>query len=266
MLNGSELDRCAALMEEAAAWAMERIVTGRPRPDQVGTKANAADWVTESDLAVERFVRDLIAERFPEHRITGEEFGTTGAEAAPATWLIDPIDGTTNYVHALPWSSFSICVADEAGPAAGLVADPYRREVLSAVRGRGALLDGGPARCSSASTLTGAIVLTELSAQSAWDGMTELIEALAGAGCVTRILGSNALSVASVGSGRAAATVIGRFGAGDCLAGMLIAREAGATVLAASDPPADGETMICAAPGVVDELLEVWPRARAVAA
>jgi fructose-1,6-bisphosphatase/inositol monophosphatase family enzyme len=266
MLSGAELDRCAALMDEAAAWAMERIVADRPRPDQIGTKANAADWVTESDLAVERFVRDELAARFPEHRVIGEEFGSTGDEDAPATWLIDPIDGTTNYVHALPWSSFSICVADEAGPAAGLVADPYRREVLSAVRGRGARLDGRPTSCSSTTTLTGEIVLTELTAQSAWDGMTDLIESLAGAGCVTRILGSNALSVASVGSGRVAAAVIGRFGAGDCLGGMLIAREAGATVLAASDPPADGETMICAAPGVVDELLRVWPHAQAAVA
>jgi fructose-1,6-bisphosphatase/inositol monophosphatase family enzyme len=259
MLSDRELDACAELMQELAVRAMERIVAERPRAEQVGTKANAADWVTETDLAVERFVRDAIEERFPAHCIVGEEYGTSGDDDAPATWLIDPVDGTTNYVHALPWSSFSICVADEAGAAAGLVADPYRREVLSAVRGRGARLNGEPSHCSAATTLTGGIVLTELSAQSVWNGMGDLIAALASVGCVTRLMGSNALSVASVGTGRAVATVIGGFNPGDCLAGALIARESGAQLL--PDPPVEGRTAICAAPGVVEELQRIWTAA-----
>jgi fructose-1,6-bisphosphatase/inositol monophosphatase family enzyme len=263
VLSPAELDACAALIEEVAGLAVERIVAERPRADQVGTKTSPADWVTETDLAVERLVRERIGERFPDHCIVGEEYGTSGAEDAPATWLIDPVDGTTNYVHALPWSSFSICVADEAGAAAGLVADPYRRETLSAVRGRGARRNGEPTRCSEATTLTGGIVLTEMTMQSLWPGMTELMAGLASVGCVTRVLGSNALSVASVGAGRVSATVIGGFNPGDCLAGALIAREAGARVVARSDPPGEGETTIVAAPGVVEELLRVWPEGRA---
>lgn len=264
MLTAPELEACAALMNELAVRAIDRIVAERPRADQVGTKSSPADWVTETDLAVERLVREAIGERFPAHRIVGEEYGTSGEDGAPATWLIDPVDGTTNYVHGLPWSSFSICVSDADGPAAGLVADPYRREVLSAGRGRGAQLNGQPVHCSDATSLMGGIVLTEMSGQSVWDGMPELIEALAGAGCVTRLMGSNALSVSSVGAGRAVGAVIGRFNAGDCDAGALIAREAGASVLARSNPPADGETMICAVPGVVDELFRVWPAAQAM--
>jgi fructose-1,6-bisphosphatase/inositol monophosphatase family enzyme len=222
--------------------------------------------VTETDLAIERFVRDAIGERFPAHRIDGEEFGVTGGDDAPATWFLDPVDGTTNYVHGLPVSSFSICVADEAGAAAALVADPYRRETLSAVRGRGALRNGSPTRCSEATSLMGGIVLTEFTAQTVWSGMAELMEALSAAGCVTRIMGSNAFSVSSVAAGRAVATIIGRFNRGDCLGGTLIAAESGARVLAASNPPRDGETLVCAAPGVVEELFAVWPDAPAVAA
>lgn len=258
MLSDAELDGCAGLMDELAAAAMERIVAQRPTAEQIDTKSWAADWVTETDLAVERMAREAIAERFADHRIVGEEFGTTGRDDAPATWLIDPVDGTTNYVHALPLSSFSICVTDEQGAAAGLVADPYRREVLSAVRGRGALCNGEPTSCSDATTLMGGIVLTEFAAQSLWDGMVELMDGLSEAGCVTRILGSNALSVSAVATGRTLATVIGRFGAGDCLAGALIAREAGAGIVT-SDPPRDGERFACAAPGVADELLRVLP-------
>jgi fructose-1,6-bisphosphatase/inositol monophosphatase family enzyme len=257
VLTDAELDGCAALMEELAVQAMERIVAVRPSPDQVGTKSTPADWVTETDLAVERLAREAIAERFPAHRIAGEEYGISGDETAPATWLIDPVDGTTNYVHELPVASFSLCVSDEAGPAAGLVADPYRREVLAAVRGRGASKNGGPTRCSEATTLMGGIVLTELTGQTLWAGMTELMAALAAAGCVTRIMGSNAFSVSSVADGRTLATVIGRFNPGDCLAGALIATEAGA--LLPWGDPVEGRPFLCAAPGVVDELLRLWP-------
>ena len=257
MLTDAELDACAALMGDVAVRAMERIVAERPRADQVATKKTAADWVTETDLAVERLVRDAIGERFPDHRIDGEEYGVSGDAGAPATWLIDPVDGTTNYVHDLPLSSFSLCVADDAGAAAGLVADPYRRDVLSAVRGRGARRNGRPTRVSEAQSLMGGIVLTEYSAQSIWRGMFDAMQVLADAGCVTRIMGSNAFSISAVAAGRCVATAIGGFNPGDCLAGALIAAEAGAVL--PWGIPEEGAPFLCAAPGVVDELLSIWP-------
>jgi len=259
VLTDAELDACAALMHDVAARAMERIVAERPRADQIATKTWAADWVTETDLAVERLVRDAIAERFPDHRIEGEEFGVTGDADAPASWLIDPVDGTTNYVHGLPLSTFSICVSDERGSAAALVADPYRRDVLAAIRGRGALRNGEPMRVSGAETLMGAIVLTEYQAQSIWHGMAGAMQALAEAGCVTRIMGSNAFSISAVAAGRCAATAIGGFNPEDCLGPALIAAEAGAVL--PWGIPAKGERFLCAAPGVVDELLRLWPPA-----
>ena len=257
MLTDAELDACAALMQEIAARAMERIVAERPRPDQIGTKKWAADWVTETDLAVERLAREAIAERFPDHRIEGEEFGVTGEDDASASWLIDPVDGTTNYVHGLPLSTFSLCVSDDAGAAVGLVADPYRRDVLSAVRGRGALRNGESSHVSGAKTLMGGILLTEYSAQSIWHGMPELMQALADAGCVVRIMGSNAFSIAAVAAGRCVGTAIGAFNPEDCLAAALIASESGA--VQPLGVPAQGKPFLCAAPGVVDELLRLWP-------
>ncbi|HEY1513163.1 MAG TPA: inositol monophosphatase family protein [Gaiellaceae bacterium] len=259
MLTEPELDACAALMQELAVRAIERIVAERPRADQLATKSWAADWVTETDLAVERLVREAIAERFPDHRIEGEEYGVTGADDAPASWLIDPVDGTTNYVSGLPLSTFSLCVADEAGAAAALVGDPYRGEVLSAVRGRGAVRDGAPIHVSGAQTLMGTIVLTEYQAQSIWHGMAGVMQALAEAGCVTRIMGSNAFSISALAAGRCVATAIGGFNPEDCLGPALIAAEAGAVL--PWGVPAKGERFLCAAPGVVDELLRLWPTA-----
>jgi myo-inositol-1(or 4)-monophosphatase len=264
VLTDAELDASAALVHELASFAIERIVVERPRADQIATKTSDADWVTETDLAVERHVRDAVHERFPGHRIVGEEYGTSGGDQPEATWYVDPVDGTTNFVHGLPWSSFSVAVVDDRGPAVGAVADPYRREVLSAVRGRGAYRGDERIHCSDADTLVGGIFLTELTMQSLWTGQAALMASLAEAGCVTRIMGSNALSLASVGAGRTLATLIGQFGPIDCIAGSLIARESGATVrsLSGVDGPVEGEGLLCAAPGVVDALMRLWEAAR----
>ncbi len=263
MLSEHELDAVAELLDELAAFAVDRIVEEPLRADQISTKSSPADWVTEIDVAIERHTRDAVLARFPGHRVVGEELGTSGGERPAATWYVDPIDGTTNFVHGLPWSSFSAVAVDEAGPAAGVVVDPYRREVLSAARGRGARVDGVPSCCSDATSLVGGIVLTELTAQSLWPGMETLIAALAAADCVTRIMGSNALSLASVGAGRVLATAIGSFGPVDCFAGMLIARESGARVLARSggQEPVVGDGLLCVAPGVADELVRAWREA-----
>jgi myo-inositol-1(or 4)-monophosphatase len=260
VLSERELDACVELLDELAAFAADRIRAERPSADQISTKRGPADWVTETDVAIERQTRLAILDRFPDHRVVGEELGSSGRARAAVTWYVDPVDGTTNFVHGLPWSSFSLAVVDEAGPAAGVVVDPYRGEVLAAVRGRGARVDGSPSRCSDATSLTGGIVLTELQAQSLWPGLDTLMAALAAEGCVTRIMGSNALSLASVGAGRALATVIGAFGPLDCLAGMLVAREAGARVVSrpGGDEPVTGEGLLCAAPGVADLLARLW--------
>jgi len=255
VLTAEELELRSALAGELARWAIERI-PARPRRNEVATKSSGADWVTETDLAVERHVRETVQEQFPDDRIVGEEFGATEVDDARATWYVDPVDGTTNYVHGLPWSSFSCAVVDDQGAAVGAVADPYRREVLSAVRGRGAQRDGEPIRCTDSRTLVGGIFLTELTMQWVWDGLPGVMQRLSGAGCVTRIMGSNALSLASVGAGRAVAALISEFGPVDCHAGTLIAAEAGASVRF------EGTSVLCAAPGVVDELLELVRGAR----
>jgi fructose-1,6-bisphosphatase/inositol monophosphatase family enzyme len=255
VLSERELDAYAELVDELARWAVDRIVAERPRADQIATKTSDADWVTETDLAVERHVRDVVRERFPHDRIVGEEYGSSDGDEPRATWYVDPVDGTTNFVHGLPWSSFSLAVRDEEGTAVGAVADPYRREILSAVRGRGARRNGEATRCSDADTLVGGIFLTEMSMQSLWLGQTALMGELAAAGCVTRIMGSNALSLASVGAGRALATLVD-FNLVDGQAGTLVAQESGAAVRF------EGSGVLCAAPGVVDELLSLWRRSR----
>ncbi len=264
ILTDAEVERCLEASLELAEFAMDTMRREHPTGADVWTKSHAADWVTAVDLAVEAHVRDRLGAWFPGHGIVGEEYGVSAArEAGGPVWYCDPVDGTTNFVHGLPWSSFSLAVADSSGLCAGVVADPHRREVFSAVRGAGARLDGVAVTCARAATLTGAIVLSELEGTRLWDGMTDMAGALADTGCVTRVMGSSALTLASVGAGRAAAAVFGNVHPIDVAAGVLVAREAGCVTRSASrvDPVLGGEPLACraafvaGAPGVVDAVV-----------
>jgi len=259
-LTEEQLDDCLDAALTLAAWAVGEMAAG---PSQVRAKDGVADLVTEVDLRVEREVRARLAERFPDHRVCGEEFG--GECGTGIGWWVDPVDGTTNFAHRLPWASFSLAVADELGAAVGVVADPYRREVFSAVRGRGARLNGEPTVCDTVTALPGGIVLTELSGTAVQAGLPEMMRDLATRGCATRIMGSSALSLASVAAGRCLATVLDSYNPWDVLAGALVAAESGAVLLSRDGLPHSGLLpggVIAAVPDVAGEVLAAWTRRR----
>jgi myo-inositol-1(or 4)-monophosphatase len=267
-LTERDLDRCTELAVELATATVAELAGRRVDDTERTTKADPGDWVTTFDIGVERRARERIAAVFPRHAIIGEELAATGDPSAAPVWYIDPIDGTTNFVHALPWSSFSLAVADSGGLAVGVVADLSRGVVFSARRGAGAWCGGATARCSPATSLAGGLVLTELVGAAPWPGMAELISQLGSCHCATRIMGSSALSLAWLASGSADAVLLGAFHPVDVAAGLLIAREAGAevfvpgsaeSVLAAGAPrrnplPAGRNLLVATAPGVRAEL------------
>lgn len=245
-----------------AQTAMTMMAAARPRPDDAATKKDPADWVTPFDQAIERHVRQQIAECHPRHRVIGEEYGVTDdPPEATFTWYVDPIDGTTNFVHGLPWASFSLAGCDEHGVAVGVVADAARAQVLSAVRGGGTWIDGEPARCAPGTGLAGGILLTEWSGGQPWPGMFDVLTGVSARFGATRIMGSCALALASVGVGRATAALLpGRYNMWDVAAGALIAREGGAQICGRGGlddaVPADG--MLAAVPGVTEEVFGLW--------
>jgi myo-inositol-1(or 4)-monophosphatase len=270
-IDAAELRACEELARQLAQYAVTEMDGRRVHADERSTKDGLSDWVTVVDVGIERHVRQQVHAAFPGHSIVGEEFGRSGnfTEGTPV-WYVDPVDGTTNFVHGLPWSSFSLAVADDEGLALGVVADPHRGEVFSAVRGHGALVNREPATCTSAGDLVGGLVLSELAGTACWPGFTEMLYELSSRGCVTRVLGSSALSLASVGAGRAGGVVLGGFDPIDVGAGVLIARESGAVVRAGraaspvlragGDPGEDTlghDLLVAAAPALVDELVEI---------
>jgi myo-inositol-1(or 4)-monophosphatase len=252
-----------AFAESVATDAVVTIAAGLPDPAHSSTKVDAGDWVTPFDRAVEEQVRLAIHERYPLHRVVGEEFGADEVTEQPAavTWYLDPIDGTMNYVHRLPWVAFSLAAVDSEGVAAGVVADVYRATVYSAFRGGGAQVGQAPAVRADHGTIAGGLFLTEWSRQEAWLGMETYLKRISSKAGATRIMGSCALALALVGTGQATGAVLpGHYNPWDVLAGALIAREGGAMIYGLSGPtqdvPMDG--IMAAVPGVADELWRAW--------
>jgi len=126
------------------------------QPHRVQTKTDAS-IVTEADLASERRIRELITERFPDHTIVGEESGRTQRESR-FTWVIDPLDGTKNFLRGVPLFSVEIAVLKEGVPQVGVSYLPMMRDLLWAVRGGGALSNEGPVHVSAADHLSRAYV------------------------------------------------------------------------------------------------------------
>lgn len=276
---GTETSAGAALPTGAEQLAVELACNAAAAiagtaPVGIRTKAHPADLVTDLDTAIETTVRSRLSAGFPDHLVVGEEFGSSGDTAAAFTWYCDPVDGTTNYANDLGWSSFSLCCNDSAGPLLGVVAHPVRRELVLARRGGGAwrwTLDsefrpfGSPHRLtvSTSDTLAGTVFTTELRAHQPWPGLYPMMDALAESSCTTRILGSSALTLLQVATGRAAAAIISTYSPIDNQASILAGLEAGGVCLdetgaATVGPDAGG--VLLTTPALAESLLRIWQR------
>ncbi len=252
-----DLDAALRVALEAAAQAVTLART--MALGEIRTKRHAADVVTDVDVATERAVRSLVAEAFPDHQVVGEELGGEAGDG-PA-WYCDPVDGTTNLASGLPWTSFSLSLAVGREPLVGVVADPWRGEVLHAVAGRGAYRRVGETEerlaVGALDSLAGRVVMSEWAAHVPWPGMQHLLDGLGERHCTPRIMGSGTLSVAHVAAGRAAGAVISTFHPEDHLAAVLLCREAGAVVCERDGTPSawpEHGPFVAAPPGLVEEL------------
>ncbi len=219
------------------------------------------DWVTDTDRILERHTRRVLTAEFPGIPVVGGEFGADhGADVAEYRWVVDPVDGTANYVAGVPWCAYSLALIDASGPVVGVVADPYRAQIYAAARGRGARANGKPITLTDRSGIAGAIVCTELTRKGVWPGMGHFIERAAAAHAGVRVLGSAALAIAQVALGHAAAAVLHNYREWDVAGSVALAIEAGAVVL---DRHGEGsalpvDALLVAAPGVADEVLGWW--------
>jgi myo-inositol-1(or 4)-monophosphatase len=197
-------------------------------------KKGAIDLVTEIDLRVEREFRALIADRFPDHVVLGEEFSAASErEGVPEfCWVFDPVDGTTNYAHGLPIFCSSLALEIRGEPAVAAIYDPTRRELFTAERGQGAWLNGAPLQVSTANTLINSLLCTGFpySVQSDAAALVELFGEFLKVSRAVRRLGSAAIDLCYVAAGRLDGFWEQSLHPWDVAAGALIIQEAGGRV------------------------------------
>ncbi len=159
-MSDVELRQCHAVALEAAHAAGRLLMRslGKLRHSQVAAKG-ASDYVTSVDRAAERLILHRIRRRFPRHGLRAEESGRH-ARTSAYEWLIDPIDGTTNYIHQFPAFCVSIGLAREGRLVVGVVFDPWRDETFHGLRGQGAFLNRRPIRVASRRRVADCLIAT----------------------------------------------------------------------------------------------------------
>ena len=197
-------------------------------------KKGRIDLVTEIDLQVEREFREMIAGRFPDHVVLGEEFSPVEdrSRAAEFCWVFDPVDGTTNFAHGLPIFCSSLALEIRGVPSVAAIYDPSRRELYTAERGQGAWLNGAPLRVSSATTLIDSLLCTGFpySVQRDAEALVGLFGEFLKVSRAVRRLGSAAIDLCYVAAGRLDGFWEQSLHPWDVAAGALIIQEAGGRV------------------------------------
>jgi len=224
---------------EHAARAAGRVLSAW-RGRFTTTAKGPRDLVTEADHAAQAEVRRIVLEAFPDHGFVGEEgqgaaapppFGTVGHSGSGVRWIVDPLDGTTNYVHGFPAYCVSIALADGDDLVVAAIYDPLRDECFTARRGGGAFLNGVAITAPRVRAADEAVAAVSFPAHVTPDApaVRDFLAVLPHVQAIRRT-GSTALNLAYVASGRMHAFWVRRICCWDVAAGVLIAREAGCAV------------------------------------
>ena len=251
-------DRILAAADRAARAGADQLEHWRSK-FRVREKARA-DLVTEADLASQQAIREVLDSAFPDYGFVGEEDAvgraieeTRPPAGSPPVWVVDPLDGTVNYVHDVPAYCVSVGLYSEGKAVAGVIYDPRLGELFAAACGRGATLNGGPIRVSPCPDIGDALLSTgfpaDLESQRrnfvAWEKLAARSQAL-------RRTGSTALNLAYVAAGRFDGYWAYDNYAWDVMAGAILVQEAGGTVtgIGGGDYDPFRTDIAAAAPGV----------------
>jgi myo-inositol-1(or 4)-monophosphatase len=252
------LDELLTIALEAAREAGALLRDGRPADLGVAaTKTSSIDVVTEMDIAAEKLITSSIGRLRPDDGFLGEE-GANSEGASGVRWVIDPLDGTVNYLYGLPSWAVSIAAEKDGEALVGVVEAPMRGETCHAVLGRGAFVNGEPAHCRPAPAFSHALVGT---------GFGYIAERRAAQAEVVRSLvprvrdirrgGSAAIDLCDVGAGRLDAYYERGLNPWDFAAGALFAREAGALTGGRPGERPSGELVVAAPTGLFEPLQEL---------
>ena len=235
-----------ALLQTALEIAVRagEIQLARQGRDLAIGKKGTIDIVTQVDVEIEQFGRQLIADRFPGHIVLGEELANESSRVAEAPghcWIFDPLDGTVNYVHGIPIFCCSLALEIDGTIVLGVVFDPNRQELFVAERGQGARLNGSPLRVSSEPRLVDAMLCTGFpyDVHQTVDEVVSLFGAFVSRARAVRRLGSAAIDLCYLAAGRLDGFWEQRLQPWDTAAAALIVEESGGRVTGFDGTPFD---------------------------
>jgi myo-inositol-1(or 4)-monophosphatase len=253
------LEDLAQIAERAVTLGAELVKNATPH--QVTEKSDR-DVVTDVDVKVEQEVRAYLHRVTPECGFLGEEEGQIGSDEY--AWILDPVDGTSNFARGLPLCAVSLALVHEGRPLVAGITAPFLDLHYTATRGAGSFVNGQRMRASRTSELRKAIVsigdyAVGEGSQAKNQQRLQLTALLAERVERVRMFGSAALDLAWVAEGRTDATIMLANKPWDTAAGVLLAREAGALVLNSSGEPHSFQSpdTIASAPGVIDAMIGV---------
>jgi len=255
-VSGASETELLAVAERAARAAGEILLArfgGRQRA--LAAKSSPTDPVGEADIAAERAIRETLASARPDDALLGEEEGEAHGESG-LRWIVDPLDGTVNYLYGIPQWCVSVACEDAAGALAGVVLDPVRGELWAATRSGPATCDGEPLPGSDRDELARALVATGFG----YDPAVRAAQAEVVARLLPRVrdirrAGSAALDLAWTAAGRHDAYYERGVQPWDVAAGRLICRRAGLEARDLPPAPPQGSGLLIAPAALVEPLL-----------
>ena len=256
------MEPTASMALRAARKAGDLIVRASDDMDRVGYQAKAAaDFVTAVDIAAEKEILYQLGKAYPEHRFLCEESGLSGNEDSDYTWVIDPLDGTSNFLRGIPHYAISIACLHRGKIEHAVVYDPVRREEFIASRGRGAQLNGHRIRVGSRHELNDSLIGTGVPfmghCDEHLDWYTQSLAAVTSRSMGVRRAGAASLDLAYVAAGRLDGFWKMGLNQWDITAGALLVREAGGLItdLSGGEGWYDRGNVVCANSKLMRQLL-----------
>lgn len=256
------MDPMLTIAVRAARAAGDIIVRAMDRVDLLNvTLKSRNDFVSDVDRQAEQEIVTILRKAYPDHAVLGEEHGAQGPERSEHVWVIDPLDGTTNFLHGFPQFAVSIALLHRGKPERGVVYDPLRQELFTAARGAGAMLDNRRLRVTKQKGLAGALLGTGIpfKDQSYIDPYLGMLKSLLKDAAGIRRAGSAALDLAYVAAGRFDGFWEIGLQSWDMAAGLLLVQEAGGIVsdLEGGDRYLETGSIVTANPKLHTAMLEL---------
>jgi myo-inositol-1(or 4)-monophosphatase len=214
------------------------------------------DYLTATDGEVEKLVRQRLLEAFPGDTFLGEE---DGGQVSGRTWVVDPIDGTSNFARGIAHFCVSIAFVLNGAASIGVIYQPMSDELFAGAKGLGATLNGEPIKTSSTASLDKSLIEVGRASRQPQATYLAMLDKVMATGAGIRGAGSGALAVANVASGRVDGCFETHMYAWDCLAGLVLVEEAGGRIndFLAGDGLLKGNTIFASAPGIAEEFAAV---------